>query len=85
MYPDVIGAVGGSIGGEQNIDNFAEKDVWLVRCLHVDVKQFDPDRSVPFPFFVEEDDENPNIAWYGEFELTSQGKIQLRAVQPRRR
>lgn len=76
--------VGGSKGGEFDIEHLSDKDVWLVRCLHVDVGQFDPERAIPFPFFVKDDEENPKVSWYGEFELTLQGDIRLRAVQPKR-
>ena len=75
---------GGYEGGEQNIEKDLDADIWLVRCLHLDIGQFDKERDIPFPFRVKIDEENPACSWYGEFELTLQGAIRLRPVERRK-
>ncbi len=67
-------------GGENNIEQNWHPEVWLIRCLHLDVGQFDPDRKIRFPFRFNSE-ENPNELWYGEFELTIHGHIRQRLVQ----
>lgn len=71
-------------GGESNIDRNDRPDVWLVRCLHLDIGQYNEDRDIPFPFYIERDEENPGLAWWGEYELTLHGKIHLRPVEQRK-
>lgn len=83
-YNNAASDVGGVAGGDGNIEQAVDKDTWLVRCLHVDVGQFDPERDIAFPFRVKQDENNPDIVWYGEFELTVQGNIKLRPVEPRK-
>jgi prepilin-type N-terminal cleavage/methylation domain-containing protein len=73
--------VGGYEGGDNNIDTEWEQDVWLVRCLNVEIGQFYPDREIRFPFRIKPDEDNPKMTWYGEFELTVQGTIRERPVQ----
>ena len=73
--------VGGYEGGDNNIEKDWNNDVWLVRCLNVDVGQYYPDREIQFPLRMERDEDNPNLIWYGEFELTLHGTIRERAVQ----
>ncbi|MBD3265667.1 prepilin-type N-terminal cleavage/methylation domain-containing protein [bacterium] len=73
--------VGGYEGGDSNIEEDWGNDIWLVRCMSVDTGQFDPDRNIRFPFRLEQDEDNPNLTWYGEFELTLHGTIRERAVQ----
>ncbi len=76
---------GGYLGGENNIEKDWRGDVWLVRCLHLNVGTFDPDRKISFPFRIEASRDNPNATWYGEYELTVLGDIRLRKVQLRYR
>jgi len=83
-YNNAASDVGGVVGGDGNIEQAIDEDLWLVRCLHVDIGQFDPERDIAFPFKVKQDENNPKIVWYGEFELTVQGDIKLRPVEPRK-
>ncbi len=83
-YNSAATDAGGYNGGEQNIEKDLDDDIWLVRCLHLDIGQFDKERHIPFPFRVRTDEENPARSWYGEFELTLQGTIRLRPVELRK-
>ncbi|MDX9754645.1 MAG: prepilin-type N-terminal cleavage/methylation domain-containing protein [bacterium] len=74
---------GGAAGGEDNIETLGEHDPWLVRCLHLSVGEFDPDRAVPFPLRLPRDEAHPDGHWYGEFELTLHGQIRSRYVEQR--
>ncbi len=80
-YNSAATDAGGYAGGESNIENQGEQDVWLIRCLHLDIAQFDEDREIAFPFYVKEDENQPDLHWWGEFELTLHGAIHLRPVQ----
>ncbi|MFH1744447.1 MAG: type II secretion system protein [bacterium] len=82
-YNSAATDVGGYEGGEHNIEKDWDSDVWLVRCANVDVGRFDKDRDIRFPFRVKQDEEEPHLTWYGEFELTIHGTIRLRPVQLR--
>ncbi len=73
--------VGGYEGGDNNIEKNWGNDVWLVRCMHVDIGQFYPDREIRFPFRIKQDEDNLNLTWYGEYELTLHGTIRERTVQ----
>ncbi len=73
--------VGGYKGGDHNIEKDWSSSVWLVRCMSIDMGQYDPDREMRFPFRIKQDEDNPNLTWYGEFELTLHGTIRERAVQ----
>ncbi len=84
-YNNAAVDVGGSAGGESNIERDWGVDVWLVRCLHVDVEPFDPERAVRFPFRFEPDDGHPGLVQYGEYELTLHGTILERPVRLRKR
>lgn len=69
---------GGTAGAEQDIETQWGPATWLVRCMHLDVGQFDPTRSVPFPFrFLDREDSS---IWYGEFEMNVHGHIRERKV-----
>ena len=74
---------GGVTGGENDIDTDWKKEVWLVRCLHLNVSEFDPERNIPFPLHIEPDEDHPERNWYGEFELTVLGEIKQRRVERR--
>ena len=82
-YNNAAADVGGLEGGENNIEKDAE-DVWLLRCLHLNIGEFDKDRHIRFPFRVKRDDENAEWTWYGEFEISVQGHIRLRPVELRK-
>ena len=71
---------GAAAGGEHNVEEADDAAVWLVRSLHIDVADFDPDRAVPFPHRVASED-GPGGGWSGEYELTLGGDIRLRPVQ----
>ncbi|MBZ0255519.1 type II secretion system GspH family protein [bacterium] len=71
---------GAASGGETNIEESDDGDVWLVRSLHLDVANFDPDRAVSFPHRIVPEDE-PDSVWLGEYELTVGGEIRPRAVK----
>ncbi len=73
--------VGGYAGGDHNIEKDWDNDVWLVRCLSIDIGQYYPEREIRFPFRIKQDEDNPNLTWYGEYELTIHGTIRERAVQ----
>lgn len=75
---------GGYDGGQHNIEENWDPDVWLMRCAHIDVSEFAPERAFVFPFRIKQDEDNPGYTWYGEFELTIHGTIQQRAVQRRK-
>ncbi|MBN2327351.1 MAG: type II secretion system protein [Candidatus Omnitrophica bacterium] len=79
-YNNAAADAGGYSGGEHNIDAIIDDDVWLVRCLHVDVSQFDPARAIPFPFEIEPDEDHPGKTGRGEYELTLHGSIRMRRV-----
>jgi prepilin-type N-terminal cleavage/methylation domain-containing protein len=72
---------GGYDGGEQNIETDSGNDIWLVRCLHLDIHEFNPDRGVSFPFQFNDSAQHPGETWVGEFELTVAGHIQPRPVK----
>ena len=72
---------GGYEGGDNNIEKDWDNQVWLVRCLSIDVGEFYPARAIRFPFRIKQDEDNPKLTWYGEYELTLHGTIQERAVQ----
>lgn len=76
--------VGGYKGGEHNIKTTIDENVWLVRCLHVDVGQYHPERDIQFPFRIKDDPKHSGYAWYGEFELNIHGNIRERAVVRRK-
>ncbi|MEW6238682.1 MAG: type II secretion system protein [Candidatus Omnitrophota bacterium] len=79
-YNNAAADAGGSNGGENNIETEWKSEVWLVRCLHLDISEFDKERAIRFPFRIKQDEKNPNRTWYGEFELTVLGTIRLRPV-----
>lgn len=83
-YNSAAADAGGSSGGENNIERSGDNDVWMLRCLHLDIGQFNEERAVPFPFEVKKDEENPNLTWWGEYEMTLHGTIRLRPVQLRK-
>jgi prepilin-type N-terminal cleavage/methylation domain-containing protein len=74
---------GGYAGGEHNIETNWTQNVWLVRCLHLDVGAFNPERDIDFPFQFPPTKEHPETNWYGEFELTVLGDIRERRVERR--
>lgn len=76
---------GGASGGSHDVEKEWGPDVWMVRCLHLDIGQFDPQRAVRFPFRLENEKDNDNSIWYGEFEMNVHGQIRPRPVQPMRR
>lgn len=80
-YNNAATDVGGPAGGEHNIERDWGTDVWLVRCLNIDVSSFDPERTISFPFRFDADEERPGHVWFGEFELTVHGSIRERKVQ----
>ncbi len=82
-YNSAAADAGGYAGGENNIETEWDADVWLVRCLHLNVEEFNPDRAVAFPVRIGPDETDPRRTWYGEFELTIHGAIRTRAVQAR--
>lgn len=63
----------------------ARGDVWLARCMHVDVGKFYRDRDIRFPHRIGIEEGNANLAHYGEYEVTVSGDIRERAVHLRRR
>lgn len=67
-----------------DVDQNAE-DVWLIRCMHVDVGEFYRERDIRFPHRIEIDEERPDLARFGEHEVTVNGNIRERAVQLERR
>lgn len=69
--------------GLYNIDR--AQNVWLARCMHVDVGKFYRDRTIRFPHRIKFDEDNPNLVHYGEFEISVNGNITERAVQIKRR
>ncbi len=73
--------VGGYEGGDHNIEKDWDSDAWLVRCMSVDIGQYYPDREIRFPFRIKQDEDNPRLTWYGEYELSIYGTIRERAVQ----
>ncbi|RJP30440.1 MAG: prepilin-type N-terminal cleavage/methylation domain-containing protein [Candidatus Omnitrophota bacterium] len=79
-YNNAATDVGFNQGGENNIEWEWNPDVWLLRCLHLDVGQFDPERNIRFPFRFPSA-EKPNQVWYGEFELSIHGHIKERLAQ----
>lgn len=60
-----------------------EKEVWLVRCLHLNISEFDPERNLLFPLHIEPDEDHPENNWYGEFELTVLAEIKQQRVERR--
>ncbi len=70
--------------GLSNVDK-STKDVWLVRCMHIDVGEYHRDRDIRFPHMIEIDDERTDLAHYGEYEITVNGNIRERAVQLKKR
>lgn len=82
-YNSAATDAGGYAGGENNIETDWDSGVWLVRCLHLNVEDFDPERAVAFPVRIGPDAADPRRTWYGEFELTVHGAIRTRAVQTR--
>ncbi len=67
-----------------NIDRNPE-DVWLARCMHVDVGKYYRDRAIRFPHRIEIDEERSDLAHFGEYEITINGNIREHAVQLKRR
>lgn len=72
---------GGYEGGDNNIEKDWGNEVWLVRCLNIDVGDYYPERAIRFPFRLQTDDGNSQLIWYGEYELTLHGIVRERAVQ----
>lgn len=70
--------------GLSNIDRNT-KDAWLASCMHVDVGQYYREREIRFPHRIEIDAERPDLARFGEYEVTINGNIRERAVQLKRR
>ncbi len=70
--------------GLSNIDKNT-KDAWLARCMHVDVGKFYRERDIRFPHRIEIDANQPDLARFGEHEITINGNIRERAVQLKRR
>ncbi len=68
-------------GGEHDIESEESQNVWLLRCLHLDIGQFDPEREIQFPFKKDLDEEERQGNWYGEFELRLGGSIRFRPVK----
>ncbi len=66
--------------GENSGEENADSDVWLLRCLHLNIGEFDKERHIRFPFRVKQDKDRPELTWYGEFEISTQGNIELRPV-----
>ncbi len=83
-YNSAATDVGGYSGGEHNIEEDGDADIWLVRCLNIDVGQFDAERAIRFPFRIKQDEENSALTWWGEYELSLHGTIRLRPVQLRK-
>ncbi len=67
-----------------NIDRNTN-DVWLARCMHVNVGKYYRDRDIRFPHRIEIDEERPDLAHFGEYEVTINGNIREHAVQLKRR
>ncbi len=84
-YNNAAADVGGANGGEHNIEENPDADVWLVRSANVDSGEFDKERAFRFPYLIRFDSERPGMAWWGELELTLGGRIREREVQLVRR
>ncbi|HQH74692.1 MAG TPA: prepilin-type N-terminal cleavage/methylation domain-containing protein, partial [bacterium] len=82
-YNSAAADAGGYAGGENDIEKEWDSGIWLVRCLHLNVEEFNPDRAVAFPVRIGPDAADPRRTWYGEFELTIHGAIRTRPVQAR--
>ncbi len=68
-----------------NIDKEVDQDVWLLRCMHVDVGKYHRDRDIRFPHQIQFDESNPNLVHDGEYEITVNGQIGERDIQLNRR
>ncbi len=80
-YNSAATDAGGYQGGEHDLERHGDKNIWLVRCLHLDVAAFDPDRAIQFPHRLEPASGPFGRKLPGEYELTIQGSIRVRRVQ----
>jgi prepilin-type N-terminal cleavage/methylation domain-containing protein len=81
-YNGAAADAGGSIGGEQNVEKDWSRRVWLARCLHLDIAQFDPERAVPFPLRLHPQEDGAEGFLPGEHELTVLGDVRERVLHP---
>ncbi len=70
--------------GLSNVDR-SSNDVWLIRCMHVDVGKFYRERTIRFPHRIKIDEDRTDLAHFGEYEITINGNIREHAVQLKRR
>ena len=49
-YNSAAADAGGYAGGENDIEKEWDSGIWLVRCLHLNVEEFNPDRAVAFRY-----------------------------------